>query len=85
VFYARYELLSPIYGQCRYEKMVKDSYDFRTLSLGIVKDVLGGFRPELYALGRTKVFMMSEIVALFEKAMSKMVSMLYSPLYVLGP
>jgi len=28
-FYQRYELLSPLYGRCRYDNMVKSEYDFR--------------------------------------------------------
>ena len=28
-FYARYELLSPLYGVCRYDNMDKSAYDFR--------------------------------------------------------
>jgi myosin heavy subunit len=27
-FYSRYELLSPLYGQCRYDNMDKTAYDF---------------------------------------------------------
>lgn len=38
-FYARYELLGPIYGQCRYDNMVdKSAYNFRQLSINIVHD-----------------------------------------------
>jgi myosin heavy subunit len=40
-FYARYELLGPLYGTCRYEKMQdKKMYDFRELSVKIVNDTL---------------------------------------------
>lgn len=39
-FYQRYEMLSPIYGRCRYDNMVKSEYDFRQLSVDIVRDCL---------------------------------------------
>jgi myosin heavy subunit len=73
-FYARYELLSPIYGKCRYDNMDKGAYDFRELSVSIVKITLQEFGKEYYALGTTKIFMMLEVVALFDKAIQKMVT-----------
>jgi hypothetical protein len=48
--------------------MVKSAYDFRELSVNIVNDVLKDFGKELYAMGRTKIFMMPQIAALFDKA-----------------
>ena len=75
-FYQKYELLSPLYGQCRYDNMKKDAYDFRQLSCDIVRDTLKQFGKEYYALGLTKIFMMLEVVALFDKAVHKMVSII---------
>jgi myosin heavy subunit len=48
--------------------MIKENYDFRQLSVNIVKDTLKDFASEYYALGNTKIFMMLEVVALFDKA-----------------
>ena len=76
-FYSRYELLSPLYGKCRYDNMVKGAYDFRELSCNIVRDTLKEFGQEYYALGRSKIFMMLEVVALFDKAVQKMVIIFY--------
>lgn len=57
--------------------MDKSAYDFRQLSVNIVDSTLKGFGQEYYALGRTKIFMMLEVVALFDKAVQKMVSTSY--------
>lgn len=36
-FYHRYEILSPLYGSCRYHNMTdKSRYNFRELTIGIV-------------------------------------------------
>ena len=56
--------------------MVKSEYDFRALSVDIVRDTLKDFAKEYYALGRSKIFMMLEVVALFDKAVQKMVSII---------
>lgn len=56
--------------------MVKSEYDFRQLSVDIVRDTLKDAVKEYYALGRSKIFMMMEVVALFDKAVHKMVRIL---------
>lgn len=73
-FYQRYEILSPLYGSCRYQNMAdKSQYNFRELTIGIVEDQLKQHCKDLYAMGRKKIFMMLEVVALLDKAMWKAV------------
>eukprot|EP00347_Sterkiella_histriomuscorum_P008181 403346072 len=69
-FYQRYELLSPIYGTIRYENMTKSTTDFKQLSVTILNEAFQGFK-EFYAVGKTKILMRNECVALLEKAKSK--------------
>ena len=52
----------------------KKMYDFRELSVKIVNDTLQQYCKEYYALGKTKVLMMFEVVALLDKAVQKAVS-----------
>ena len=74
-FYHRYELLSPLYGTMRYDQMPKNS-DFRSMSESILKEALNGLGGEFYAVGKTKILMRNELVALLEKAKYKAVSLI---------
>ena len=81
-FYQKYEMLGPLYGSCRYDNMTdKSKYNFRELAIGIVTDQLKQHCKEYYALGRNKIFMMLEVVALLDKAMWKAVSSFINNFY----
>jgi hypothetical protein len=55
----------------------KSAYNFRELSINIVRDQLKENCKDYYALGKSKIFMMLEVVALLDKAMQKAVSFNY--------
>lgn len=70
-FYQRYEDLCSISASKRYNILVAENADFRSLCQKILDETFRGLADKLYAFGHHKVFLKNELVQVLEKARYK--------------